>query len=167
MCVCVCVCVFGGCDRCTVGGHFVKAGGDGRADAPSADEIVNSFAQSACAVDVTRLPKQGPWDGGQGFETISEARLRAEQVAESLSEMALADEIDVAVLVTHDAFMKLLLTALLLPSSTPDRVARNGLNCEMLNTATTAVDLDPFGAASSTQLLWLNRIDHFLLSARL
>jgi broad specificity phosphatase PhoE len=87
-------------------------------------------------------------------------------VAESLSDMALADEMDVVVLVTHDAFLKLLLTALLFPS-TSDPAAGNRLNCEILNTATTALELDPFGAACSAQLLWLNRIDHFLLSARM
>ena len=68
--------------------------------------------------------------------------------------------------VTHDAFLKLLLTALLLPS-TSDPAAGWGLNCEILNTATSALELDPFGAAGSAQLLWLNRIDHFLLSARM
>ena len=101
-----------------------------------------------------------------GFESISVARLRTTQVAESLSGMALADEMDVIVLVTHDAFLKLLLTALLLPS-TSDRAAGWGLNCEILNTATSALELDPFGAAGSAQLLWLNRIDRFLLSARM
>lgn len=154
------------CGRCAVGGHFVAASGDGRADAPSATEIASLFAESEVAVDVTRLPKEGPWDGGVGFESISEARLRATQVAEALSDMALADEMDVIVLVTHDAFLKLLLTALLLPS-TSDPAAGWGLNCEILNTATSALELDPFGAAGSAQLLWLNRIDHFLLSARM
>ena len=146
-----------------MGGHFVAASGDGRADAPSAGEIASSFAQSDVTIDVTRLPEQGPWDGGAGYESISEARLRATQVAESLSDMALADEIDAIVLVTHDTFLKLLLTALLFPS-TSDPTAGYGLNCEMLNTATTALELDPFGEAGSARLLWLSRIDHFLLS---
>ena len=168
-----------------VGGHFVAADSDERAEAPSAADIASAFGQSEAstseydvAVDVSRLPEEGPWDSGHGFETIGEARLRAAQMAETLSEMALMDDIDVLVLVTHDAFLKLLLTALLLPSAVDPAVdgpdgqedLRNFaglLSCEILNTATTALDIDPFGGAGSVQLLWLNRIDHFLLSARM
>ena len=80
------------------------------------------------------------------------------------------------VLVTHDAFLKLLLTELLLapPAAAADEgeteagaAAPAVLSCEILNTATTAVEMDGFGGAGSGQLLWLNRIDHFLLSARM
>lgn len=170
-----------------VGGHFVAVDSDERAEAPSAADIASAFGQSEAstseydvAVDVSRLPEEGPWDSGHGFETIGEARLRAAQMAETLSEMALMDDIDVLVLVTHDAFLKLLLTALLLPSAVLVDPAGGGadgqedlrnfaglLSCEILNTATTALDIDPFGGAGAVQLLWLNRIDHFLLSARM
>ena len=80
------------------------------------------------------------------------------------------------VLVTHDAFLKLLLTELLLapPAAAADEGEREAgaaapavLSCEILNTATTAVEMDGFGGAGSGRLLWLNRIDHFLLSARM
>ena len=80
------------------------------------------------------------------------------------------------VLVTHDAFLKLLLTELLLapPAAGADEGEREAgaaapavLSCEILNTATTAVEMDGFGGAGSGRLLWLNRIDHFLLSARM
>jgi hypothetical protein len=75
------------------------------------------------------------------------------------------------VLVTHDAFLKLLLTELLLAppaAAAAEEGAREAgaaapavLSCEILNTATTAVEMDGFGGAGSGQLLWLNRIDHF------
>ena len=81
------------------------------------------------------------------------------------------------VLVTHDAFLKLLLTELLLAppaAAAAEEGEREAgaaapavLSCEILNTATTAVEMDGFGGAGSGQLLWLNRIDHFLLSARM
>lgn len=81
------------------------------------------------------------------------------------------------VLVTHDAFLKLLLTELLLAppaAAAAEEGAREAgaaapavLSCEILNTATTAVEMDGFGGAGSGRLLWLNRIDHFLLSARM
>ena len=154
---------------CDVGGHFTAADADeSEAEAPSADDILNSFGLSDAiideydvAVDVSRLPDEGPWDGASGLETLSEARGRARTVAEGLADMALEEEVDVAVLVTHDAFLKLLLTEL---------VAEEGaavINCEVLNTATCAVEIDPLGGSGSAQLLWLNRVDHFLLAPRM
>ena len=91
--------------------------------------------------------------------------------------MARTNATDVLVLVTHDAFLKLLVTALLSPPVADlaghglrrdDQAFDVGLlSCEILNTATTALELDPLDGTGPAQLLWLNRIDHFLLSARL
>lgn len=168
-----------------VGGHFAVVGWNENARAPSADEIVSAFSQSDnvldnqhVTVDVTRLPATGPWDSGSGFESIGEARLRSKHVAESLCKTALTGAVDVLVLVTHDAFLKLLMTVLLSSSlahpgghwldGSEDQAFDKGLlSCEILNTATTALELDCFDGAESARLLWLNRIDHFLLSARL
>jgi hypothetical protein len=86
--------------------------------------------------------------------------------------MAAAAAADVAVVVSHDSFIKLLLAELLgggvglLPAGED---ADGLLRCELLNTATTALELDPLAAPDegAATLLWLNRVDHFLLAARL
>ena len=41
------------------------------------------------------------------------------------------------------------------------------LSCELLNTSTTALDIEPLAGEGGATLLWLNRIDHFLLASRM
>ena len=112
-------------DLAEIGGHF-----GAEQEAPSADEILDAFGISAMsdpfavAVDVGRLPEVGAWDGEAGLEGRETARRRAARVAAGLYELALEDVVDVAVMVTHDAFIKLLLLELLVrpplvPSNSP------------------------------------------------
>eukprot|EP01051_Picozoa_sp_SAG22_P002259 SAG22_NODE_99_length_20560_cov_128.669029_24_plen_75_part_00 len=72
------------------------------------------------------------------------------------------------VLVSHDCFIKLLLSTLL-ETAEGQQNQTNMLDCELLNTGTTAVEVDPLDSIRPAKLLWLNRVDHvlFAMAARL
>ena len=156
-------------DLAELGGHF---GGTGAvtAAAPSVDEIVGFFGLSdyfdVANIDVARLPAEGGWDAGRGYEGWAESRERAARVAASLIEIAVEGAADVVVLVSHDGFIKLLLATLMHGGGDGNDSDSSGgagqmIDCELLNTATTAIEIDMSGGA---KLLWLNRVDHFLLA---
>jgi broad specificity phosphatase PhoE len=164
---------------CEIGGHY------GVGTAASAAEI----QQEIEGADISMLPAQGPWDTGSGLESNAATRDRAQlAVASLLARAAAADGTDVLLVVSHGGFIPQVLSRLLLGGCLPSATwtqPNMGLPCQLLNTSTTALDVDEIVAAESlqrsrrnvqgeegvllnerncVQLLWLNRVDHLFLA---
>jgi broad specificity phosphatase PhoE len=90
-------------------GNFEYVKGPGAA--MSRSEILRFFP----SLDAERLPADGPWDGGRGFESTSAAIARAGAVADWLRSPRLHADVgdqDLVVLVSHADFLALLLANL-------------------------------------------------------
>lgn len=155
-------------DLCEVGGYY---GAPGEPAAPSPSYIASAYGS---AVDVSRLSGGSTstgWWSDNDAEGLTEATSRAQRTAKKLISMAQGGDggPDVVVVVSHDAYLQLLVSALLDCDARDDEDDLSTMPraplipFSLMNTGTVAFDISTLDG--EVTLLWLNRIDHFFVSA--
>jgi broad specificity phosphatase PhoE len=118
----------------------------------SRTEMLNYFPE----VDVSdAVSETGWWPVESGRESWEQAAERARGVAQVLKQRADANPNDSVALVTHGAFMSMVIQWLLSNS------ARHSLYYAHYNTAISRIDFnDPMGGPDAMRLHYMNRLDH-------
>lgn len=118
----------------------------------SRTEMLNYFPE----IDVSEdIGETGWWPVEVGRESWEHAAERARGVAEVLQQRAKTNPDDHVALVTHGAFMSMVIQWLLSNS------ARQSLYYAHYNTAISRIDFnDPMGGPDAMRLHYLNRLDH-------
>jgi broad specificity phosphatase PhoE len=172
-------------DLCEVGGIYsTQKGTDGqyqkvRGNAPAASSIQQEFG-----FNVSGLPQSGPWDGGRGYEGVTESMSRAERVAQWIKSPSMSSQLGTdccLVIVSHADFLALILACLCKSPKAgaglnPDMdVSAHGVTEATLQgsmgmnvdnvykryrislSCTTLLDVSPHGEVST---VWMNKKSH-------